>query len=238
MERYASWPKRQGWVCLMRKIHSQRKRFFMKFMRTLIVSVLVAFSPVALAETVAEMLKEMAAIENNATLLQNALNEGRERATLCVHCHGVDGNSKRDYIPNLASQNASYLFTQFEHFADGTRKDYVMSKLAGSLTANDRIAVALYFSRGVVQPREQGISPSPNGKSIYDSMCIACHGQKGHGTAQYPRIAGQPYEYLVNTLLKFSNNDPERMNSPMNAVVGSMSEQQLRDVASFVTNMP
>lgn len=188
---------------------------------------------------VQQMLQEMATIEKNSTLLEAALKDGRDRAMLCVHCHGEDGNSKRDYIPNLASQNSEYLLIQFEHFADGTRKDYVMSKLAKNLTANDRVDVALYFSHQSVKTRPA--APAGNvekGKQLYNSVCFACHGREGHGNAMYPRIAGQPYEFVNKTLLRFLHNDPERQNSPMMSIIKNMNEEQLRNVASYVSSMP
>ncbi|MAS24268.1 MAG: cytochrome biogenesis protein ResB [Oceanospirillaceae bacterium] len=201
-----------------------------------VVVSLASFS--AAADSVESMLQELAIIENNPALHQAALEDGKERATLCVRCHGDDGNSKRDYIPNLASQNASYLFTQFEHFANGVRKDYVMSKLAVGLSKDDRIAVALYFAQMDVKPREQPVPSNARGAAVYNSVCFVCHGKEGHGSQQYPRIAGQPYAYLEATLMKFLNNDPERQNSPMMGVIKNMNEQQLKDVAAFVANMP
>src|SRR5690554_7174798 len=61
-------------------------------------------------------------IKKDESLLERTLEEGYERAVLCVHCHGEDGNSKRDRIPNLASQNSEYLFIQFEHFRSEERR--------------------------------------------------------------------------------------------------------------------
>lgn len=206
--------------------------------RKLLLSVCLFLPVAAFADSVESMLQEMLIIENNTALLQGALRDGEERASLCVHCHGEDGNAKRDYIPNLASQNATYLFTQFEHFANGTRKNYVMSKLAGNLTKDDRINIALFFSRMEVKPRPQPVTASANGEAIYNSVCFVCHGKEGRGSQQYPRIAGQPYEFLHATLTKFLTNDPARQNSPMMGVIRNMNEQQIADVASYVANMP
>lgn len=209
----------------------------MKYLlRTLLLSAgFIALS--SAAETAENMLVEMTMIQNNTALMQAAVEDGRERGQLCFRCHGEDGNSKRDYIPNLASQNALYLFTQFEHFADGTRKDYVMSKLAGHLSKDDRIAIAVYFSQSEVHKRPQPVDANVKGEQLYRSMCFACHGNEGHGNQQYPRIAGQPYEYLESTLLKFLHKDPERKNSPMSAVIQNLNEKQLKEVAAYVAHM-
>jgi len=192
----------------------------------------------ARAESVEIMLQEMAVIEKNTALLQAAVNSGAERALLCFSCHGEDGNSKRDYIPNLASQNAAYLFTQFEHFANGVRKNYVMSKLATGLSNDDRINIALYFAQKEVKPRPQPAVAGDRGQALYNSVCFVCHGKEGYGSQQYPRIAGQPYDFLKTTLMKFLTNDPQRQNSPMLGVIRNMNEQQLSEVAAYVANMP
>jgi len=198
------------------------------------------FSSVSYAGTmdVAALLQEMSAIKKDESLLERTLEEGYERAVLCVHCHGEDGNSKRDRIPNLASQNSEYLFIQFEHFANGLRKDYVMSKLATGLTAQDRVAVALYFSEQEVKPRTQAVTKTELGQRLYTSNCVACHGREGLGDAQYPRIAGQPYEFLEMTLLRFLNDSEQRQNSPMTSVVKHLSPEQLQEIAAYVTHMP
>lgn len=185
-----------------------------------------------------KLLAEMVTVQENDHLLQTAMAEGKERSLLCGNCHGKDGNSVRDYIPNLASQNAAYLFNQFELFASGERKDYVMSRLAKNLSRQDRVNIALYFSNMPVVLRDQ-IEPSNHkGEQIYKSLCFTCHEQDGHGNGRYPRIAGQPYKYLEKTLSGFAGEDDKRANSPMAVIVGNLDKQQLQDVAAYVANMP
>jgi len=199
---------------------------------------LMLVAELSAAESLDEMLSELTMVQNNSALLQASIAAGEDRSLLCVNCHGKDGNSVRDYIPNLASQNSAYLFKQFELFANGTRKDYVMSKLAKNLSTQDRIDIALFFASKDVKPRKQTVSVDPKGKAIYDSMCIQCHEAEGHGNGIYPRIAGQPYEYLSKTLKKFKSGHEDRKQSPMTAVVKNIPQDQLDAVASFIATMP
>ncbi len=210
------------------------------------VALLTSFSAIANAETpsadspeqAARLLQQFENIVADPEARQKANAQGQERAQFCFRCHGKDGNSVRDYVPNLASQNPAYLFTQFEKFASGARKNYVMSKLAEILSAEERVAVAVYFSDKPVKPRENRPELDMKGQQVYQSLCFACHGDKGHGSHTYPRIAGQPYEFLEKTLLKFKQGDESRKNSPMTAVVGNMSDEDLKAVARWVANMP
>lgn len=184
------------------------------------------------------LVAEMVMIQQDQELLAEAVAEGKDRAILCGSCHGKNGNSVRDYIPNLASQNAAYLFNQFEKFSNGERKDYVMSRLAKNLTRQDRINIALYFSQMSVEIREQPVASTDKGKQVYQGLCFSCHEQNGHGNGQYPRIAGQPYEFLKRALNSFAGGDDRRVNSPMAGVVKNLTEQQLLDVAAYVASMP
>jgi cytochrome c553 len=184
------------------------------------------------------LLAEMAAVQDDEHLLKTALVEAEDRVLLCGNCHGKNGNSVRDYIPNLASQNAAYLFNQFELFANGERKDYVMSRLAKNLTRQDRVNIALYFSQMPVESRPQSVASNAKGEQIYNSLCFTCHNKDGHGNGSYPRIAGQPFVYLEKTLNGFAGSNNRRANSPMAIIVAKMSKQQLQDVAAFVASMP
>ena len=198
---------------------------------------LISVAQAELSETEA-LLAEMAFVQGNESLLNKAVEEGKDRALLCGNCHGKDGNSVRDYIPNLASQNAAYLFKQFELFANGTRKDYVMGKLAKNLTRQDRVNIALYFSQMEVKPRPQPVAANAGGEQIYNSLCFTCHESSGHGNGVYPRIAGQPYEYLNTTLAGFNGANDDRKESPMSVVIRHLDARQLSAVAAYVATMP
>ncbi|MGA7519082.1 MAG: c-type cytochrome, partial [Pseudolabrys sp.] len=47
---------------------------------------------------------------------------GKEMAaTVCAACHGANGVSVSEHIPNLAGQRTGYLEAQLKAFKDGTR---------------------------------------------------------------------------------------------------------------------
>jgi cytochrome c553 len=74
-------------------------------------------------------------------------------ATVCAACHGANGVSVNDAIPNLAAQRSGYLETQLKWFKDGTRKaagstspTAIMNAIAAQLSADDIANVAAYFA--------------------------------------------------------------------------------------------
>jgi cytochrome c553 len=79
---------------------------------------------------------------------------GKARAaTVCAACHGANGVSVSDTIPNLAAQRAGYIEAQLKAFKDGTRKAQtatspaaIMTAIAAQLSADDIANVAAYFA--------------------------------------------------------------------------------------------
>ena len=71
----------------------------------------------------------------------------KQRAqTVCAACHGANGQSVADDIPNLAGQRAPYLETQLKALKEGTRKNAVMNALAAQLGPDDIADLAAYFA--------------------------------------------------------------------------------------------
>ena len=67
-------------------------------------------------------------------------------ASVCAACHGANGVSVGDPVPNLAGQRASYLQAQLKALKDGTRKNPIMNPIAAQLSADDMANVAAYFA--------------------------------------------------------------------------------------------
>src|SRR5213594_4936807 len=66
------------------------------------------------------------------------IEDGKERATtVCAACHGANGQSVSDTIPNLAAQRAGYIEAQLKAFKEGTRKNPIMNAIAAQLSAED-----------------------------------------------------------------------------------------------------
>ena len=64
---------------------------------------------------------------------------------VCGACHGVNGVSVADNIPNLAGQRVPYLEAQLRALKSGARKNAVMNAVASQLSADDISNVAAYF---------------------------------------------------------------------------------------------
>jgi cytochrome c553 len=75
------------------------------------------------------------------------LEAGKSRAaTVCAACHGANGVSVSDTIPNLAAQRAGYLEAQLKALKEGTRKSQIMNAIAAQLSPEDIANVAAYFA--------------------------------------------------------------------------------------------
>ena len=71
------------------------------------------------------------------------------------------------------------------------------------------------------------------GKKKADESCAACHGPEGNKpiTAETPRLAGQQYDYLVQSLTAYRKGT--RDNAVMTAMARPLTEKEIRDLASY-----
>jgi cytochrome c553 len=67
-------------------------------------------------------------------------------AIVCAACHGAEGVSVSESIPNLAAQRAGYIEAQLKALKEGTRKNPIMSVIAAQLAPDEMANVAAYFA--------------------------------------------------------------------------------------------
>jgi cytochrome c553 len=72
---------------------------------------------------------------------------GQTKSAVCAACHGPGGNAPiSPEYPKLAGQHDDYLQNALHDYQKGARKDPVMSAQAATLTPQDILDLAAYFS--------------------------------------------------------------------------------------------
>lgn len=192
-----------------------------------------------LAQASEEAMQRFNQLNGDPVLREQAYAAGQERIRFCGNCHGENGNSKRPHIPNLAEQNPVYLFNAFEKFASGERSDYVMSKLAPTLSLEDRVNVAIYFGQQKLLGHSEAVDEAlrQQGEATFKTICTGCHGADATGRDNTPRLAGQPAEYLRKALTRFRDKDPSRAGSVMMTIAADFSDQEIAALATYLQQL-
>ena len=174
--------------------------------------------------------------------------------SVCIGCHGADGNSPAAPNPNLAGQHAAYIAKQLANFKAGddgkpaVRDNAIMAGMVAALSPEDMRNLAAYFSQQKLKPAEaKDEKLVAEGQKLWRKgdfekgipACAGCHGPAGAGLpAQYPALAGQYAEYTLDQLMKFRSgeraNDPEKM---MRMIAAKLSDQQMKAVSEYAAGL-
>lgn len=169
---------------------------------------------------------------------KKALAAGKRAAFLCLYCHGEDGSSVQENIPNLAGQNPVYLLTQIEKFGDGRRNDEFMSGLIKSLKSEDRVSMAVYYAAMRPNtPISKDAALVAKGKQRYQATCIGCHGPKGHGNSTTARLAGQRATYISEALENYRSSKSPRTDPVMTTVARNLSHGDIPAIAAYLSTL-
>jgi len=84
-------------------------------------------------------------ITNNSVLAGDP-GAGKEKAAVCVACHGEDGNSPIPTNPRLAGQYEDYLAYSLATYRSGERQNAIMNGIASGLSDEDIADLSAWFA--------------------------------------------------------------------------------------------
>ena len=164
----------------------------------------------------------------------------------CFLCHGMDGEAASALYPRLAGQHADYIARQLADFKSGRRKSDTMAGMAADLSTEEMKALGAFFEK---KPATRSETTDPDlagvGRYIFSrgnpfsgvAACVSCHGPKGHGTPQLPRLAGQQAPYLENQLKQFNTRERNNDNAVMHSIASRLTELEVKAVASYISTL-
>jgi cytochrome c553 len=163
----------------------------------------------------------------------------------CSLCHGAEGESASPIFPRLAGQHPEYIAKQLADFKSGRRKG-TMNDQAAELNDEEMKALGVFF--GEKKPKSYTIREEDLGavgRYIYHkgnsfsgvAACASCHGPKGDGTVQLPRVAGQHAAYIEGQLKEFNKRERTNDNAVMHAIASKLTELEVKAVSLYLSGM-
>lgn len=168
----------------------------------------------------------------------------------CKTCHGVSGQGFHGStpIPRLAGQQTEYIENQLRAFIEHRRNNKYMYNVSHVLSPDMRTALAKHFSE--LNPKPLGGAPKglvAMGKKIYEGgipdadvpPCASCHGPEAKGAGEFPRLAGQLNDYILNKLVNWNTErgqDPAKPDTSaiMQPIAHKLTKPQIEAVAAYL----
>ena len=166
---------------------------------------------------------------------------GKEKAELCVGCHGEGGISQMENMPSLAAQPDQFIQWQLVFFRAGTRKNEQMQPIVEQLTNEDIRNLGAYYAS--LSPPKPGNDDNPDlskkgAQAAAGRRCASCHTDTYAGTKAVARLAGQREDYLVKALRDYKTG--VRAGGAMAAmadVAFPLSEEEIEALAHYLAHL-
>ncbi len=185
---------------------------------------------------------------NTASAAGDAAAGQTKASTVCLACHGMDGNSVNPEWPSIAGQHADYIVKQVKAFRAGERTNALMSPIAMTLTDKEIEDIAAYYATQKIKGLEAAKGKVDLGQQIYRGgiansnipACMACHGPNGRGnpTASYPSIRSQYATQVAMQLKAYRSGERKTdQNEMMRMVAAKLTDDQIDAVAQYVQGL-
>jgi cytochrome c553 len=164
-----------------------------------------------------------------------------QRAAPCFGCHGEHGQSVIDVTPSLGAQQAPYVLIQLFMFREKLRTFEPMNDMAKPLSDDDLRTFSDFIAK-LPKPAPPDDAGDParmaRAKALAAQFrCNSCHRPDFSGGDNIPRIANQREDYLAKTLAEYKDNSRHGYDGTMADVMGSVSPEQIADLAYFLARL-
>jgi cytochrome c553 len=167
---------------------------------------------------------------------------GKEKAELCVGCHGEGGISQTENMPSLAGQPDQFIQWQLVFFRSGTRKNEEMQPIVEQINTDDIRNLGAYFA-SLAPPKASKPDDNPDlsrkgAEAAAGRRCASCHTDTYAGTKAVARVAGQREDYLIKALHDYKSG--QRSGGGMAAmaeVAYPLSEEEITALAHYLAHL-
>lgn len=166
---------------------------------------------------------------------------GKEKAQLCVGCHGDNGISQMENLPSLAGQLDQFIQWQLIYFRAGARKNEQMQPIVEQLGNEDIRNLGAYFASLPPPKAPEDKDPDLSKKGAQAAAgrrCASCHTDSYAGSKAAARIAGQREDYLVKALRDYrSGVRSGGAQAAMAEVAHPLSDEEIEALAHYLAHL-
>lgn len=167
---------------------------------------------------------------------------GKEKAEMCIGCHGEGGISQTENIPSLAGQPDQFIQWQLVFFRGGSRKNEQMQPIVEQITNDDIRSLGAYFA-SLDPPKASAPDDNPDlskkgAQAAAGRRCASCHTDTYAGTKAVARIAGQREDYLVKALNDYKSGQRSGGGgAAMAEVAYPLSQEEITALAHYLAHL-
>jgi cytochrome c553 len=166
---------------------------------------------------------------------------GKEKAEMCVACHGEGGISQTENVPSLAAQPDQFIQWQLVYFRAGTRKNEQMQPIVEQLNNEDIRNLGAYFASLTPPKAKQDDNPDLSKKGAQAAAgrrCASCHTDSYAGTKAVARVAGQREDVLLKALHDYKKGVRSGGGqAAMADVAYPLSEEEIEALAHYLAHL-
>ena len=162
------------------------------------------------------------------------------KAAICAACHGPKGNPTMPEVPALAGQTSRYIYLQLKDFQEGRRSNVLMSPMAKDLSRDEMRELGAWYAaqKSNPVPFQPDATKAKLGKAKADeTLCTMCHLGGFAGQNEIPRVAGQPFDYVVKQLRAFKARERTNDAGNMTSVSSTLTDADIENLGHYLAGL-